>query len=311
MHVDIAIPFRGDIDYLLEAIQSVISQTHKNWTLRILDNASEELDVAGKIEALRDSRIIYFRHEQNIGICRNFEFARAQISSQWGVILGADDLLHPTYLETMIALAGKYPNAAFIHPAVNVIDQNGRSVLPLVDCVKRLIMPRLSSPHEMGSSKVISSLMMGNWLYAPSIFWNMKYLGERHFRDELTLTFDFEMEIHLLLIAGSMVQTPEALVSYRRHAVSLSSAGKKEMKRFLEEAALYEEFADLLKASKYPGTSFMAKLRFTHRVHVLISIIGIRRLSELGTATSLLIGDGGMSNIDRRLRFLEQLKSKG
>lgn len=93
---------------------------------------------------------------------------------------------------------------------------------------------------------------MGNWLYAPSNFWNMKYLGKRHFRTVLPLTFDLEMEVQILLAVGSMVQSPEVLVSYRRHAVSLSSAGKKDLKRFLEEAALYEELADLFEASRYP-----------------------------------------------------------
>ncbi len=304
MHIDIAIPFRGDIDYLFESIQSVIWQTHADWTLRILDNASDELDVAERIEALGDARIIYFRHERNIGICRNFEFARAQIESPWGVILGADDLLHPTYLESMIMLAEKYSNAAFIHPAVNVIDQDGRSVLPLVDLVKRLIMPRLRTPKEMTIQKIIPSLMLGNWLYAPSIFWNMKYLRDRHFRNDLTLTFDLEMEIRILIAAKSMVQSPESLVSYRRHAVSLSSAGKKGMKRFLEEAAIYEELADLLKASNYRRASIFAKLRLTHRAHVLLSLIGIRHTFEVGEAFLLIFADGGMSNPDKRAEFL-------
>ncbi len=275
-----------------------------DWTLRILDNASDEMEIARRIEVLGDSRIVYFRHAENIGISRNFEFARAQIASPWGVILGADDLLHPTYLESMIVLAENYPDVAFIHPTVNVIDQNGKSVLPLADRVKRLIMPRLTTSKEISSKRVIPSLMMGNWLYAPSIFWNMKYLGDRHFRNDLTLTFDLEMEIHLLLEAGSMVQTPEALVSYRRHTSSLSSAGKMGMRRFLEEAAAYEELADLLKLSQYRGASFLAKLRLTHRAHALVSVIGIRRLSELAVSLRLIFADGGMSNAGKRAEFL-------
>lgn len=134
----------------------------------------------------------------------------------------------------------------------------------------------------------------------------MKYLGDRHFRNDLTLTFDLEMEIRILIAAQSMVLSPEILVSYRRHAVSLSSAGKKGMKRFLEEAAIYEELADLLKASEYHRASMYAKLRLAHRVHAFVNVIGIRRISELGVALRLIFADGGMSNPDKRAEFLLQ-----
>lgn len=88
--ISVVIPVFNCVDYLLEALQSVIAQGDIVGEIIIVDDGSE-FDVAAAIEALEDDRICLIRRENGgIGTARNHGARLAQCSQI--AFLDADDL---------------------------------------------------------------------------------------------------------------------------------------------------------------------------------------------------------------------------
>jgi len=107
-HVTIVTPVRNGGDYLEESILSALRQTHKNWSLVIMDNASTDAtrDIATRFAA-DDPRIKYVRSEQFVGVIANHNRAFALVgpATGWVKPLHADDILFPSCLEEMLEAA--------------------------------------------------------------------------------------------------------------------------------------------------------------------------------------------------------------
>jgi len=83
------------------AIQSVLNQTYPKFEVYVYDNASgdETRDVVLSF-AVRDSRVKYHCHSENIGALRNFVFGAERVQTEFLVFLGDDDLILPGFFQT-------------------------------------------------------------------------------------------------------------------------------------------------------------------------------------------------------------------
>ena len=102
--VSIIMPAFNNAPFIEAAIDSVRVQTHKNWELLIVDDASND-DTLQKIQDLQaqDERIKVFIMGENQGaaFCRNYATGRS--SGAYIAFLDADDLWMPTKLERQVA----------------------------------------------------------------------------------------------------------------------------------------------------------------------------------------------------------------
>jgi glycosyltransferase involved in cell wall biosynthesis len=106
--VSIVTPAFNEENFLRDCLESVLSQTYRNWEITIVDNKSTDrtLDIA-KEYANREPRIRIYENEEFVPALRNFNIAMRQVSpaSKYCKFLGADDCLLPTCLERMVSLA--------------------------------------------------------------------------------------------------------------------------------------------------------------------------------------------------------------
>ena len=72
--VDIVLPNYNKGEFIEEAINSVISQTYKNWNLYIIDDHSNDnsLKVIEKFSNLKNVNIIKLNKNKGVAFCRNF-----------------------------------------------------------------------------------------------------------------------------------------------------------------------------------------------------------------------------------------------
>jgi len=102
--VIIGVPvFDGGV-YIKRALESIRSQTLKNFTVIISDNAST--DDTGKIcQSLSevDGRFVYKKQDVNIGALGNFQSLLTYANAEYFVFLAADDYWEPTFLERNIS----------------------------------------------------------------------------------------------------------------------------------------------------------------------------------------------------------------
>jgi len=73
--VTVLFPTHKRPEKLRRAIQSVLAQTYTSLKIIVLDNASnDETPEVVRNCMKNDSRVVYYAHEENIGITENFQF---------------------------------------------------------------------------------------------------------------------------------------------------------------------------------------------------------------------------------------------
>jgi glycosyltransferase involved in cell wall biosynthesis len=124
--VYIGLPVYNGDRYLADALDCLLAQTHRDFTVLISDNASTDATGAiGRDFARRDPRIIYHRHLTNLGAAPNFNFCVAQANGTYFKWMAHDDLCLPTYLERCVDLLDRDPGAVLCHARVTNIDSAG------------------------------------------------------------------------------------------------------------------------------------------------------------------------------------------
>ncbi len=103
--ISIVIPYFNAIEYLMDCLNSLISQTFAHWEAIVVDDASTiKAESEAVLSKLDDPRITLVRHSENRGpgAARNTGFKAARA----GLVLplDADDMLAPTFLDETLAI---------------------------------------------------------------------------------------------------------------------------------------------------------------------------------------------------------------
>ncbi len=251
MTLDICVPYWGEPATFIQTIDSVCAQTDPDWRLTIIDDGYPGTVIADYVERLGDARIRYRRNDPNVGITENFRRAVAAAEGSHVVVLGSDDLLRPDYVAHVSGVIQQFPDVDVIQPGVDVIDANGDSSRTLVDTVKlKLLTPR--RPVTLHGEEMARSLLVGNWLYRPSLALRTETARRIGFRDGLPIILDLALLIDIALDGGSLRYTHVECFAYRRHAVSLSQTALQDGSRFTDERQFYRECVDRARRRGWP-----------------------------------------------------------
>ena len=266
--IDILLPYWGEFKLFKKTVDSVMAQSYTNWRLLVIDDCYPSDEAAKYCSSLNDPRIIYHRHEKNIGITNNFNFAVQSAIANYAVIIGCDDIMLPKYIETALQNIG---DADFYQPGVDVIDSNDIVYLPLGDRIKRLIQPRKSGIYN--GEQLATSLCHGNWLYFPSITWKTSSLKRYTFNADYKIVEDLVVELELIKDGGKLFfDKNNTTFLYRRFNDSLSSReATKGGVRFQEEDAAYAHFVAVFSDLKWKKAARAARLHITSRLHRALS----------------------------------------
>lgn len=104
--VTVIIPAFNANDHVLQAIQSVLSQTHGELEVIVVDDASTD-NTSSTASSAEDSRVVVVRNEQNLGPGPSRDRAIEIANGDWIAFLDADDVWHPERLRTMLEAAGE------------------------------------------------------------------------------------------------------------------------------------------------------------------------------------------------------------
>lgn len=99
--VSIVIPAYNNPVYLAGALKSIVSQTHIDFEVVLIDDCSP-VNLKKTIDSLDDKRIKYFRNEKNLGFARNLKRGFSLVSGEYVIIMCDTDIMFPTCLETMV-----------------------------------------------------------------------------------------------------------------------------------------------------------------------------------------------------------------
>jgi glycosyltransferase involved in cell wall biosynthesis len=243
--IDILLPYWGDVDYFKLAVSSVLAQDAEDWRLVIVDDGYPSEEPQRWVEGLADPRIEYHRNQTNLGANANYRRALELAVAPLVVVMGADDVMRPNFITTVLAAAERHPEATVIQPGVEVIDGAGEVYLPLADRVKGWYAPRLGATGEqlLRGQVMARSLLRADWAYFPSLVWRTEAMRRLGFRPGLHVVQDLALLLDIAADGGSMLVLREVAFQYRRHSGSDSSVKAVNGARFDEERAFFADAA--------------------------------------------------------------------
>lgn len=113
--------------FFREALDSILSQTYKDFELIIVNDASPE-DLYSIVKGYNDPRIRYYVNEKNIGgkdLVAQWNHCLEYAKGEYVILASDDDVYFPLYLEKMDELVSKYPEVNVIRPKIQLINENG------------------------------------------------------------------------------------------------------------------------------------------------------------------------------------------
>ncbi len=195
--------------YIGQAIDSVLSQTHPDWELVIVENASPDR-TAEIAHSYADERIKVHHNPTTISLEDNWNLAVSKAQGRYVKLLPADDLIRPECLELQIKELEADPGLALVSCRRDFIDEHGAAVLHsrgLDGLVGR------KSPAEVVQRVLRSGI---NPIGEPGsmLFRREDFLRAGKFDASLPFPMDLEMSIRLLH-NGDFYGQDDALAAFR------------------------------------------------------------------------------------------------
>lgn len=122
--ISVVIPLYNMKPYIRRAVDSVLGQTYRDFELIVVDDGST--DGGDEVVAsLQDPRILLVRQENSgVSVARNRGIAMAR--GELIAFLDADDAWKPGFLESIIQLRKKFPQAGIYATAFEILKNNGQ-----------------------------------------------------------------------------------------------------------------------------------------------------------------------------------------
>ncbi|MCT1866899.1 glycosyltransferase [Dermabacter sp. p3-SID358] len=267
MTVDILFPFYGDVDFMKQAVHSVIRQTNPDWRLIVVDDGYPDDSIPGWFESLGDSRITYMRNEKNLGANGNYTKALGFVENDLVTVMGADDIMLPNYIDWFVDAAAKNPEAQIFQPGCVVIDENNALSNTLVEKVKEHYRP--SKTTLLRGEELAVSIIRGDWLYFPSLGWRADTIVGIGFREGLNVVQDVALVLDVATSGGALYYDQTVAFMYRRHRGSDSSWRALEGTRFDEERRFFYQISQEMNARGWNRAALISRAHVSSRLHAL------------------------------------------
>jgi glycosyltransferase involved in cell wall biosynthesis len=127
--VTICVPVYNGERFLAQCLDSLLSQTYRDFVLLISDNASTDrtAEICQRY-ANSDSRVRYHRNPVNIGMYGNFNRVLTLARTPYVKLANADDFWAPTMLADAMEQMERDPSLVLCHPRVVLVDEHGGEI---------------------------------------------------------------------------------------------------------------------------------------------------------------------------------------
>ena len=207
--VSVVIPAYNQGVYLVEAVESVLAQTYRNFEIIIVDDGST--DNTREVAHSFGDRVRYIWQEnQGLAGARNTGIRHAR--GRFIALLDSDDRWLPGFLKNMVNLAQEHPEGDVYYSGWLAMDEKGK---PLPQRSDGLVVP----PQEM-----YLRVLRGNFLNCCSLLLRRGSLLQAGLFDpSFRRLQDWELWLRMLRDGFTFLGTTERMVLYRMHSESLST----------------------------------------------------------------------------------------
>lgn len=258
-------PVHNAAQYLSEAVQSILSQTIRDWELVIVNDCSTDnsTEIAARF---RDERIRVFSLTTGNGISKALNFGISLSRSEFIGRMDADDICEPRRFETQLSFLTGHPDIALVGSALTTFPT-----------------PEVTWTAPGGHEEIRLEMMFQNPFYHPTVVFRraaFKSMADGY-RQEFEPAEDFDLWERMSR-NFRVANVPDILLHYRRHVEQASFADP--TRRVEVTNQVQRRAADYLSLPSPPNVSNLRGLlwlvTFWFRVltrHPSLHLISLRR----------------------------------
>lgn len=287
--VFIGMPVFNGCPYIEDALQSLTSQTFREWRLLIADNCSTDstAEVCKRfVDA--DSRISYVRHDRNQGAGFNFRYVLDASDSEFFMWAAADDVWEADFISAMVGLLDAHSAAGAAFCEIDTIDSFGQVIRTYPSFVS------FSSPPATVRDAVSHYLWAAEYMGKPNLFYAL-YRRSALTPSTRALLYDNHWGLDMAMVLSVMTRHPyviaDQLLFHKRQVRQTDIPG-------IPHAITPAVSSYGLTREMIPGY-FIALWKATRRSRFCLTAVRIMTARFVGTVLSLPIR--GLTNALARL----------
>ena len=204
--VSVLMPVYNTAPYLIEAMDSMLSQTFADFELIVLDDCSPD-NAEEILDSYDDHRIVRYRGEKNAGLSNVLNVGIGMARGKYIARMDSDDISLPNRLQMQVDYLETHPDVDLVSVGMRLFGAKEGTWI-----------------RELNPEKVkIEALFHSPVLHASSVW--RKDSFEKHglrYRQEMVPSEDYDLWTRALLKGLKLVNLPEVLYKYRMHNTQAS-----------------------------------------------------------------------------------------
>lgn len=129
--ISVVIPLYNKEKQIANTLRSVFAQTYTDYEIIVVNDGSTDNSVAA-VESLNDPRIRLI-HQKNAGVSAARNRGIEEARGEYIALLDGDDEWKPIFLESMLALAKKYPSCNVFAGNYTQVDDSGKQSATVIN----------------------------------------------------------------------------------------------------------------------------------------------------------------------------------
>ena len=195
--------------YLKECMDSVLSQTFKEFEFLIVDDCSADSSM-DMINSCRDSRIRIIKNEKNLGQVVSLNIGLSSADGEYVARMDQDDVISKHRLARQVEFLHKRPDISVAGTWGEAIDEKG-------DAFASICLPVRN--EEIAAT----ALFAGHFLLHSSVIFRKDHIVEAgKYNEDFCFAEDYDLWTRLLLKGRRFVNIPAPLIKFRCHKKSSS-----------------------------------------------------------------------------------------
>jgi glycosyltransferase involved in cell wall biosynthesis len=207
--------------FLNEGIQSILSQTFKNFEFIIIDDYSTDNSLRIIRKYIKnDKRIILLKNKKNLGRAKTRNKGLKIANGNYVAILDSDDIALPERLEIQYKYLEKNPEIFLVGGKAILINEEG---------------DKISTFHPiLDERKLIEKLKQKNSICHSTIMFRNK--NNFFYREKFPYSQDYDLYLRLLSKGKRLINIPDTLIKYRINPDAVSWVNNAKQRLFAEKA---------------------------------------------------------------------------
>lgn len=204
--VSILMPVYNAEQYIVQALESIISQSFKDWELILINDASTD-NSESVIMQYEDDRIYYIKNTENLRLIKTLNKGIGYCDGEYIARMDADDICLPDRLKQQVDFLDNHPHYLMCGTNASVIDSNGR---------------RTGKIHNLTDNNYLQiSLLFSPSFIHPSMMIRKEILQQNKYDEAYKHVEDYELWCRIAK-QGKIANIDNELLKYRWHSTNVS-----------------------------------------------------------------------------------------